>query len=278
MIGALVGGLDRVRGVAHRPWARGKFTALVIAIAATLLAVATTLAILGGSRLVDAVAEQVFGKGAPNVATRFLYLIGTTGLLVFTIAVYHFGPNAPRRRLLASVPGTVVGVAIWFGITRLFALYIENFDSYRTVYGALAGAAIYLIFLFLTCVALLVGAEVNEQWYVMRVRRKARGHGGQGGRGGPHSGLTDGAPVGGAVGVALPARAHRCATAAARLAAAFVDPGALAAPRRRARRAVGADAAGLAHTVGQQRARPSRPARSPRRGRDSPPAATGRCR
>jgi len=173
VIGALVGGLDRVRGVRHRPWAHGKFTALVIAIATTLLVVATTLALIGGSRLVDALAEQAFGKGAPNVAGRVLYLIGTTGLLLFTVAVYHFGPNAPRRRILASLPGAVVGVAIWVGITRLFALYIENFDSYKTVYGALAGAAIYLIFLFLTCVALLVGAEVNEQWYVMRVRRRA---------------------------------------------------------------------------------------------------------
>ncbi len=173
VIGALVGGLDRVRGVRHRPWAHGKLIALVIAIATTLLVVATTLALIGGSRLVDALAEQAFGKGAPNVASRVLYLIGTTGLLLFTVAVYHFGPNAPRRRILASLPGAVVGVAIWVGITRLFALYIENFDSYKTVYGALAGAAIYLIFLFLTCVALLVGAEVNEQWYVMRVRRRA---------------------------------------------------------------------------------------------------------
>ena len=173
VIGALVGGLDRVRGVRHRPWAHGKLTALVIAIATTLLVVATTLALIGGSRLVDALAEQAFGKGAPNIASRVLYLIGTTGLLLFTVAVYHFGPNAPRRRILASLPGAVVGVAIWVGITRLFALYIENFDSYKTVYGALAGAAIYLIFLFLTCVALLAGAEVNEQWYVMRVRRRA---------------------------------------------------------------------------------------------------------
>jgi membrane protein len=173
VIGALVGGLDRVRGVRHRPWAHGKFTAMLIAIATTLLVVATTLALIGGSRLVDALAEQAFGTGAPNVAGRVLYLIGTAGLLLFTLAVYHFGPNAPRRRVLASLPGTVVGVAIWVGITRLFGLYIENFDSYKTVYGALAGAAIYLIFLFLTCVALLVGAEVNEQWYVMRVRRKA---------------------------------------------------------------------------------------------------------
>jgi membrane protein len=172
VMGSLVGGLDRIRGVPHRPWVRGKLAALAIAIATSFLVVATTLALVGGSRLVEAVAEELFGRGAPNVAGRFLYLIGTASLLLFTIAVYHFGPNAPRRRLLASLPGGVVGVGLWVGVTRLFALYVENFDSYKTVYGALAGAAIYLIFLFLNCLALLIGAEVNEQIYAMRRRRR----------------------------------------------------------------------------------------------------------
>lgn len=172
VMGSLVGGLDRARGVPHRRWVRGKLVALLIAIATSILVVATTLALIGGSRLVEAVAEELFGKGAPNVAGRFLYLIGMGSLLVFTVAVYHFGPNAPRRRLLASLPGAVVGVAIWLGVNRLFALYVENFDSYKSVYGALAGAAIYQVFLFLSCVALLIGAEVNEQIYSMR--RRAR--------------------------------------------------------------------------------------------------------
>jgi membrane protein len=172
VMGALVGGLDRVRGVRHRPWVRGKLVALAIAIATSFLVVATTLALVGGSRLVEGVAQELFGRGAPNVAGRILYLIGTGSLLVFTIAAYHFGPNAPRRRVLASAPGALVAVAMWIGVTRLFALYVENFDSYKTVYGALAGAAIYLIFLFLTCVSLLIGAEVNEQIYAMRRRRR----------------------------------------------------------------------------------------------------------
>ena len=172
VMGALVGGLDRARGVPHRPWVRGKVTAMLIAIATSVLVVATTLALIGGSRLVEGVAEELFGRGAPNVAGRFLYLIGTASLLVFTIAVYHFGPNAPRRRIIGDVPGALIGVGLWLGVTRLFALYIENFDSYKTVYGALAGAAIYLIFLFLTCVSLLIGAEVNEQMARMRRRKR----------------------------------------------------------------------------------------------------------
>ena len=172
VMGSLVGGLDRVRGVPHRPWIRGKLAALVIAIATSFLVVVTSLALIGGSRLVESVAEAIFGRGAPNVALRVLYLIGGASLLIFTIAVYHFGPNAPRRRLPASFPGAVIGVALWVGITRLFAIYIENFDSYKTVYGALGTTAIYLIFLFLTCVSLLIGAEVNEQIYIMRQTRR----------------------------------------------------------------------------------------------------------
>jgi membrane protein len=168
VMGALIGGLDRIRGVPHRPWVLGKGLALLFALATSVLVVATTLALLGGSRLVEAVAEQIFGKGAPNVAGRLLYLIGTASLLLFTVAVYHFGPNASRRRVVASLPGALIGVVLWVGVTRLFALYIENFDSYKTVYGALAGAAIYLIFLFLTCLSLLIGAEVNEQIYALR--------------------------------------------------------------------------------------------------------------
>jgi membrane protein len=64
-------------------------------------------------------------------------------------------------------------VGLWLGATRLFALYIENFSSYKTVYGGLAGAAIYLVFLFLTCCALLIGAEVNEQIYALRHRSRS---------------------------------------------------------------------------------------------------------
>lgn len=172
VMGALVGGLDRIRGVPHRPWASGKGLALVFVLATSVLVVATTLALIGGSRLVEAVAEELFGKGAPNVAGRVLYMIGTLSLLLFTVAVYHYGPNAPRRRLVAALPGAVVGVGMWLGVTQLFALYIANFDSYRTVYGVLGTYAIYLIFLFLTCLALLIGAETNEQIYGMREARR----------------------------------------------------------------------------------------------------------
>jgi membrane protein len=67
-----------------------------------------------------------------------------------------------------------VAVTLWVGVTRLFALYIEYFGALENVYGALAGAAIYLIFLYLTCLVLLFGAEVNEQIHAMGAARRER--------------------------------------------------------------------------------------------------------
>jgi membrane protein len=173
VMGAFIGGLDRARGVPHRPWVRGKLVAAIFALAAGILVVATTLALVGGSRLVESVAEELFGRGAPNVAGRLLYLIGAVSLLLFTLVVYRYGPNAPRRGWLIELPGALIAVAIWVGVSRLFALYVEHYNALESVYGALAGAAIYLIFLFLSCVALLIGAEVNEQILVTRRSRRA---------------------------------------------------------------------------------------------------------
>ncbi|MEQ8834857.1 MAG: YihY/virulence factor BrkB family protein [Miltoncostaeaceae bacterium] len=174
VMGALVGGLDRARGVPHRSWVRGKAVAAALALCTSVLVVVTTLALVGGSRLVEAIARELFGRGAPNVTSDLLYLSGAGSLLIFTLATFHVGPNAPRRRLIADVPGALISVVLWLGAMRLFAMYLENFDAYRTVYGALAGAAIYLVFLFVTCVALLIGAEVNEQMARMRARTRRR--------------------------------------------------------------------------------------------------------
>lgn len=174
VMGALVGGLDRARGVPHRRWLHGKAVAAALALCTSVLVVATTLTLIGGTRLVEAIAQAIFGRGAPNVAGDLIYLIGAGSLLIFTLATFHIGPNAPRRRLIADVPGALISVLLWLGAMRLFALYLENFDAYRTVYGALAGAAIYLVFLFVTCVALLIGAEVNEQMARMRARNRRR--------------------------------------------------------------------------------------------------------
>ena len=75
--------------------------------------------------------------------------------------VYKFLPNtdAPFR---VFTPGAFVGVLLWLGISALFGLYLSHFNSYEATYGALGGAIIFLTWLWLSNIAMLVGAEIND--------------------------------------------------------------------------------------------------------------------
>lgn len=171
VMGALIGGLDRTRDVRHRPWLQGKLVALGFAAIACLLVIATTLALVGGERLINAVARALTDQEAPVTAGRVIYPIGIAGLFVFTLLIYRYGPNAFGRGILAEVPGAVVAVALWSAFSLAFSFYVGNFDV-RRVYGGLGFVAIYLIFLFLSSLALLIGAEVNAQLAAMRAERR----------------------------------------------------------------------------------------------------------
>ena len=81
--------------------------------------------------------------------------------MVVWAVLYKFLPNtdAPFR---IFTPGAVVGVLLWLGISALFGVYLDHFDSYEATYGALGAAIIFLTWLWLSNIALLFGAEVND--------------------------------------------------------------------------------------------------------------------
>ena len=75
--------------------------------------------------------------------------------------LYRFLPDTdvPFRVL---TPGAVFGVLLWIGISLLFGLYLSYFNSYDATYGALGSAIVFLIWLWLSNMALLIGAEFND--------------------------------------------------------------------------------------------------------------------
>jgi membrane protein len=75
--------------------------------------------------------------------------------------VYWTAPDrrGARFRLISS--GAAVAVAIWLAASAGFFVYVANISSYNATYGAFAGAVILLVWLWLTNVALLFGAEID---------------------------------------------------------------------------------------------------------------------
>jgi len=177
VMGALIGGLDRARGVRHRSWLFGKVVALGYAAGAGMMVLLTSVALVGGPPLVNW-AVGLIGLGQPNIGINVLYPVGAAAVLSFTLILYMFGPNAPRRSIWTELPGALFSTGLGLAAARLFALYVESFDSYNRVYGSLGAVVIYMISLFLVGVVALLGAEVNEQLVVMREQRRMRKRGG----------------------------------------------------------------------------------------------------
>jgi membrane protein len=83
--------------------------------------------------------------------------------MTMVATLYYVAPNVkqPRFRLLS--PGGIAAVLIWIAASAGFALYVANFGSYNKTYGSLAGVIVFLMWLWITNVALLFGAELDAE-------------------------------------------------------------------------------------------------------------------
>ena len=70
-------------------------------------------------------------------------------------------------------PGGVLGVLLWLVASAGFAVYVANFGSYNKTYGTLAGVIIFLVWLWISNLAILLGAELNAE--LSRARAEAGG-------------------------------------------------------------------------------------------------------
>lgn len=115
--------------------------------------------------------------GLSSVATlaaqvgRWVLLIVLIGLALAVL--YHWGPAGPRPPWRWVTWGTVTAVVLWIICSIGFSIYASNFGSYNETYGSLAGVIVLMLWLWLSALAVLLGAEVDK----VRSDRSASGVG-----------------------------------------------------------------------------------------------------
>lgn len=109
------------------------------------------------------VANDVLGPEAATV-WRIVRWPGAfaSALLAFSF-IYYITPDVQQRTVRWITPGALAGVAVWLAVSAAFSTYLANFKSFNVTYGTFAAAIILLVWLWLTNVALLFGAEVNAE-------------------------------------------------------------------------------------------------------------------
>jgi membrane protein len=147
---------------------------LLVTLILVLMAALVVLALVVSGPVTQAVGNAI-GLGSMAV-TAFNIAKWPAMLLVVTVMLailYYASPNAKQPRFRWITPGSMLAVVVWVVASALFALYVTQFSSYNKTYGALAGVVVFLVWLWITNLAVLFGAELNAE--VERGREIAAG-------------------------------------------------------------------------------------------------------
>jgi membrane protein len=132
-----------------------------------------------GVTLTGGLAQQL-GKllGIGNTAVTIWDIAKWPVILLVVITMfailYWAAPNVKHPRFRWISPGSVVGVLLWIAASAGFAFYVANFSSYNKTYGALGGVIVFLVWLWISNIAILLGAEFNAE--LERGRQMEAGH------------------------------------------------------------------------------------------------------
>jgi membrane protein len=84
-------------------------------------------------------------------------------VMVMLAVLYWPAPNARQKNFRWVSPGAIVAVLVWIVASAAFAFYVANFSSYNKTYGALGGVIVFLVWMWITNLAVLFGAELNAE-------------------------------------------------------------------------------------------------------------------
>jgi membrane protein len=148
---------------------------LGVTIITGVLVSASALAVVFTGRLAEQFGRLI-GLGHQAVAVWNIAKWPVLALLISLVfaILYWAAPNARQGGFRWVSPGGLVAVTIWLLGSAAFALYVAHFGSYNKTYGSIAAIIIFLVWLYLTNTAVLLGAELNAE--LERGRALAAGH------------------------------------------------------------------------------------------------------
>lgn len=110
--------------------------------------------------VLDALPLGVVGTILAQVIRWVLLLAVFAGALA---VLYRVAPDRDAPRFSWVSLGAVVVTVVWAIVSVGFSLYVDNFGSYDKTYGAIAGVIVLMLWLYLTCYLVLLGAEINSE-------------------------------------------------------------------------------------------------------------------
>jgi membrane protein len=157
-------GLDMAFGLTlDRSFLARRTVALPLLLCATVLGGAASTLIIFGPQIGNAIKDTAplggIGFSALWAVGRWVIALGLMNLLMSLL--YYIAPNRARPRWRWTSVGALFATILWALVSLGFSFYTSSFNSYGRTYGAFAGVAILIFWLYLTGLAILLGGEVD---------------------------------------------------------------------------------------------------------------------
>jgi len=147
---------------------------IAVTVVVMVLLAVSAVAVVATGGLADRIG-RLLGLGSAVVTAwdlaKWPVLLLIVGFLFALL--YWASPNA-KQGFRWVTPGGILAVVVWVVASVAFAIYVANFGSYNKTYGSLASVIIFLVWLWLSNTAILLGAELNAE--LERSRAIAAGH------------------------------------------------------------------------------------------------------
>jgi len=146
-----------------RPWWKVRLVAIGLTVGLALFILVALTLVLAGPTIATYLDERL-GMGSALKWT-WLILQWPIALALVTIALgllFYFGPDADRDWTWLT-PGAVFGSVLWLLASLATKLYVANFSDYNAAYGSVGAVMVVMLWLYVSSVAVLVGAELNSE-------------------------------------------------------------------------------------------------------------------
>jgi membrane protein len=164
-IGAFARASNAIYGVEEgRPFWKLRPMQLIVTIVMLVLLAACAIAVVVTGPIARQVGDLV-GAGSTAVAAWDIAKWPVIALVVVTMIslLYYAAPNVKQPGFRWIAPGAVLALVLWLIGSAAFAAYVANFASYNKTYGTLGGIVAFLVWLWISNIAVLLGAELNAE-------------------------------------------------------------------------------------------------------------------
>jgi membrane protein len=158
-VSALLGGLNvSYEQAEQRGWAPFTLESLAFTVGGIALALAASTVFLLAPRAVF-----LFGPNALTELSPFRWPLLVLLVMGVLAVLYRFGPSRPRAHWRWVTPGSFLAAIVWLGASLLFSSYVGAFGHYDRTYGPLAAVVGFMVWLWLSVMIILFGAELNNE-------------------------------------------------------------------------------------------------------------------